>query len=258
MLQVLIALPFFSLIYAQTQICLHHYHFYRHRCCYRYNQFPCARRSLHFLVRPLRRPGLEELGHCVQHCQREDHQSGQGLVEAGRKRAASPFFLQGTILRGATIMSSQAWIFQRGEQVRNMGEDKAPWYVGWYDLDGHRHKESCGSGFQGKKKAERLRNKIDNDLMTGVHQKNSRKLWPDFRREYASGYWPARPSRRGCKPPSPSTISSASSSRSACSRSARATLTTSLRLGERNAAARGVSLSRRPASTKTCATSRRR
>src|SRR5262249_37556362 len=60
----------------------------------------------------------------------------------------------------------------------------APYYVGWYDPDGRRHSQSCGTGFQGKKKAERLRNKIDNDLMSGNYQKNSRKLWPDFRREY--------------------------------------------------------------------------
>jgi len=81
-------------------------------------------------------------------------------------------------------MSSDAWIFQRGEQVRDMGEDKAPWYVGWYDLDGHRHKESCGTGFRGKQKAERLRRKIEAELMTGTYKKNARKLWPDFRREY--------------------------------------------------------------------------
>jgi integrase len=81
-------------------------------------------------------------------------------------------------------MSSNAWLFQRNEQVRDMGEDDAPWYVGWYDLDGHRHKESCGPGFRGKERAERLRRKIEADLMTGTHQKNPRKLWPDFRREY--------------------------------------------------------------------------
>jgi integrase len=81
-------------------------------------------------------------------------------------------------------MSSNAWTFQRNEQVRDMGEDKAPWYVGWYDPDGRRHKESCGSGFQGKQKADRLRRKIEAELMTGTYQRNTRKLWPDFRREY--------------------------------------------------------------------------
>lgn len=81
-------------------------------------------------------------------------------------------------------MSSEAWIFQRAEQVRDVGEDKAPWQVGWYDLDGRRHMQSCGPGRRGKEKAERLRRKVEEELLTGTYQKNSRKLWPDVRREY--------------------------------------------------------------------------
>jgi integrase len=81
-------------------------------------------------------------------------------------------------------MSSEAWIFQRAEQVRDMGEDKAPWYVGWYDPDGRRHKESCGAGFRGKQKAEKRRRQIEAELMTGTYQLHVKKLWPDFRREY--------------------------------------------------------------------------
>jgi integrase len=81
-------------------------------------------------------------------------------------------------------MSSDAWIFQRAEQVRDMGEEKAPYYVGWYDLDGHRHMQSCGTGFQGKKKAERLKRKIEAELLTGTYRKDTRKQWADFRREY--------------------------------------------------------------------------
>jgi hypothetical protein len=65
-------------------------------------------------------------------------------------------------------MSSDAWIFQRSEQVRDVGEEAAPWYVGWYDRDGRRHKESCGTGFQGKKKAERLKRKVEAELLTGT------------------------------------------------------------------------------------------
>jgi integrase len=81
-------------------------------------------------------------------------------------------------------MSSDAWIFQRAEQVRDMGEEAAPWQVGWYDPDGRRHMQSCGAGFQGKKKAERLKRKIEAELLTGTYKKDARKLWPDFRREY--------------------------------------------------------------------------
>jgi integrase len=82
-------------------------------------------------------------------------------------------------------MSMNAWVFQRNEQVRDMGEDKAPWYVGWYDPDGRRHKESCGAGFRGQKKAERLRRKIESELMTGTYQMHTKKLWADFRAEYS-------------------------------------------------------------------------
>jgi integrase len=82
-------------------------------------------------------------------------------------------------------MSSEAWIFQRNEQVRDMGEDKAPWYVGWYDPDGRRHKESCGAGFRGQKQAEKRKRQIENDLMTGTYQMNVKKMWADFRKEYS-------------------------------------------------------------------------
>jgi integrase len=66
-----------------------------------------------------------------------------------------------------------------------MGADDAPWYVGYYDPDGRRHKESCGAGFHGKKKAEKRKRQIEAELMTGTYQKYSKKLWADFRREYS-------------------------------------------------------------------------
>jgi hypothetical protein len=81
-------------------------------------------------------------------------------------------------------MSSSAWVFQKLEDVRDRGEDKAPWYVGWYEPDGRRKKKSYGTGFQGKKAAERARAKIENDLMTGAYQIETRKLWDDFVGEY--------------------------------------------------------------------------
>ena len=81
-------------------------------------------------------------------------------------------------------MSSNAWVFQRNEQIRDMGEEQAPWYVGWYDPDGRRHKESCGNGFRGKEKAQRRRRQIEAELMTGTYQMHVKKLWPDFRQEY--------------------------------------------------------------------------
>jgi len=81
-------------------------------------------------------------------------------------------------------MSSQAWIFQRTEHIQKMGEEKAPWYVGYYDFDGRRHKESCGAGLLGKKKAERRRAQLDEQLMTGTLELKVKKLWKDFRQEY--------------------------------------------------------------------------
>jgi integrase len=81
-------------------------------------------------------------------------------------------------------MSANAWIFQRNEQIRDMGEDQAPWYVGWYEPDGRRKKESCGPGFRGKEKAERLKRKLEAELMTGTYQMKAKTLWPDFRKEY--------------------------------------------------------------------------
>jgi integrase len=80
---------------------------------------------------------------------------------------------------------SEAWIFQRAEQVRDQGEANAPWYVGWYEPDGRRKKKAFGAGFQGKKRAERFKRKVEAELMTGTYQMHTRKLWPDFRQEYS-------------------------------------------------------------------------
>ena len=48
---------------------------------------------------------------------------------------------------------ASAWIFQKAEDVRDQGEEQAPYYVGWYEPDGHRRKKNCGTGFHGKKNA---------------------------------------------------------------------------------------------------------
>lgn len=79
---------------------------------------------------------------------------------------------------------ASAWVFQQGEDVEKRGEDNAPWYVGWYEPDGRRKKKGFGSGFQGKKRAERFRSKVENDLMAGTYHMEVRKLWADFRAEY--------------------------------------------------------------------------
>lgn len=79
---------------------------------------------------------------------------------------------------------SSAWIFQKNDDLKDMGEDKAPYYVGWYEPDGRRRNKSCGPGFPGKKNAERLKRKLEAELMTGTYKVHTQKLWTDFRREY--------------------------------------------------------------------------
>ena len=54
------------------------------------------------------------------------------------------------VRRKEHILSSTAWIFPRTEHVRDLGEDKTPYYVGWYEPDGRRKKESCGPDGRGE------------------------------------------------------------------------------------------------------------
>jgi integrase len=81
---------------------------------------------------------------------------------------------------------SSVWIFQKKTDLRDRGEKLAPWYVGWYEPDGKQRVKSCGTGFLGKKDAEKLRLRIQSELVTGTYQDQARsgKLWPDFRAEY--------------------------------------------------------------------------
>jgi integrase len=81
---------------------------------------------------------------------------------------------------------SKAWTFQKPSQVRVLGADKAPHYVGWYEPDGRRKAQSCGVGFHGKKNAERLARKLEAELIEGTYQikARSRKPWREFVEEY--------------------------------------------------------------------------
>jgi integrase len=82
-------------------------------------------------------------------------------------------------------MSSDAWIYQKAKQIRDRGPERASWSVGWYEPDGHRKGKSCGPGLGGRSKAEKLKRKIESELMTGTYKMQSRKLWNDFVKEYA-------------------------------------------------------------------------
>jgi integrase len=79
---------------------------------------------------------------------------------------------------------ASAWVFQKIEDVKKLGEGKAPWYVGWYEPDGRRRKKSFGIGFLGKKRAEKEKHKLEEQLMTGTYQMQCKKAWEEFRREY--------------------------------------------------------------------------
>jgi integrase len=79
---------------------------------------------------------------------------------------------------------SQAWVYQKNDDVRDLGEDLAPWVVGWYEPDGRRKSKTCGPGKPGKKIADRLAKKITAELMTGTYQQKVTVLWDDFVKEF--------------------------------------------------------------------------
>src|SRR5438876_10413990 len=81
-------------------------------------------------------------------------------------------------------MNKKVWIFQLKKEIAKKGEAEASWYVGWYDLQGKRHSESCGSGSRGRNQADKRLRRIQSELDIGVHQAPSKKLWADFRKEY--------------------------------------------------------------------------
>ncbi len=81
-------------------------------------------------------------------------------------------------------MSKSVWLFQLKKEVARKGEAEASWYVGWYDLQGKRHSESCGAGSRGYNLAEKRLRRVQSELDLGVHQPASKKLWVDFVGEY--------------------------------------------------------------------------
>jgi integrase len=82
-----------------------------------------------------------------------------------------------------TIVAS-AWVYQLAHQVEKLGEDAASWYVGWYNLEGKKRSKSCGPGFVGQQKAEKLRRKVEAELEGGRYREQLKKTWEDFRAEY--------------------------------------------------------------------------
>jgi integrase len=81
-------------------------------------------------------------------------------------------------------MNKRVWIFQIKKELIEKGNAEASWYVGWYDLHGKRHSESCGPGSRGKNQAEKRLRRLQSELDMGVHKPTSKKSWKDFRKEY--------------------------------------------------------------------------
>jgi hypothetical protein len=73
-----------------------------------------------------------------------------------------------------------AWVFQKIEQVRDLGEDRASWYVGWYEPEGKRKRKSFGPGERGKRAAEKFRRKVEGQLMSGQYKSQLNKTWQEF------------------------------------------------------------------------------
>src|SRR5262245_59598479 len=87
------------------------------------------------------------------------------------------------MLRRGVFVS--AWIYQDAKQVEKHGEAAATWSVGWYDPDRKRRCKSCGQGTEGKRNAEKLRKRIEAELLTGTYQRDhERKAWDEFREDY--------------------------------------------------------------------------
>jgi integrase len=78
----------------------------------------------------------------------------------------------------------KAWIFQDDKQVKKHGEEKASWYVGWLDPEENRRCKSCGPGEKGKRLAEKEKERIHAQLLTGTYDDKSKKTWAEFRKEY--------------------------------------------------------------------------
>jgi integrase len=94
-----------------------------------------------------------------------------------------------------TVSNISAWVFQKAEQVRDLGPDKASWYVGWYEPNGRRRKESFGPGPRGKERAERKRRQLEHELMTGTYQVKVMKTWEEFREQYEKTVLPGLSAR---------------------------------------------------------------
>ena len=86
-----------------------------------------------------------------------------------------------------------SYVFQDSKQKTKLG-NKAPWYVGWNDLNAKPHKKKVGS----KTAAQKYARKIASELVAGLCGEN-RMTWAKFRQEFEQTILPAkRPQTQRC------------------------------------------------------------
>src|ERR1700677_3491986 len=79
----------------------------------------------------------------------------------------------------------RAWIYQDPKHLKKVGPEAASFFVGWLDPAGKRRCKSCGPGSKGRKAAERLKEKIQAELIEGTyHRAEAKVTWQRFREEY--------------------------------------------------------------------------
>jgi integrase len=76
----------------------------------------------------------------------------------------------------------KAWLYQDSHMLKKHGTEKTSWSVGWIDPAGKRRCKSCGAGERGRKAADRYRQKIQAELLTGTYEAASRQTWQQFRK----------------------------------------------------------------------------
>jgi hypothetical protein len=96
--------------------------------------------------------------------------------------------------RQGGLKVARAWVYQRPEQVREMG-DLAPYYVGWIDPGKRRRSKSFGPGERAKRLAEEFREQVSAQLLTGTYNPKSRALWAEFRKEFEKLELPGKSKR---------------------------------------------------------------
>ncbi len=78
----------------------------------------------------------------------------------------------------------RAWTGQRAKDIALRGKKNATWIVYWNDPDGKRRSKSCGPGREGWRLAEKERQRLHGELVTGTYEDAKGGAWADFRVEY--------------------------------------------------------------------------